>query len=85
TDPHQLGHDGDREVPLSARHDGPAERHIVTSFGFWVFLLTDIVMFSALFATYAVLSGATDGGPTPRMLFSRSTVGVETVCLLFST
>jgi cytochrome o ubiquinol oxidase subunit 1 len=85
TDPHRLGHDGDRETPLSARHDGPAEKHIVTSFGFWVFLLTDIVMFSALFATYAVLSGATDGGPTPQMLFNRSTVAVETVCLLFST
>ena len=35
---------------------GPAPVRIVVSYGFWIFLLSDIIMFSALFATYAVLS-----------------------------
>jgi cytochrome o ubiquinol oxidase subunit 3 len=33
-------------------------------FGFWVYLMSDCVLFAALFATYAVLQGATFGGPT---------------------
>ncbi|MET3722140.1 cytochrome o ubiquinol oxidase subunit I [Sphingomonas elodea] len=84
TDPHQLGHAGADTKP-GVRDNGPASKTVVAGFGFWVFLLTDIVMFSALFATYAVLANATDGGPTSKMLFSRTTVGIETVCLLFST
>jgi cytochrome o ubiquinol oxidase subunit 1 len=82
TDPHQLGRGGDGP---GVRDTGPADKTVVAGFGFWVFLLTDIIMFSALFATYAVLAHATAGGPTAKMLFSRTTVGVETVCLLFST
>ena len=41
------------EIPISER--GPAATRIVVSFGFWLFLLSDIVIFSALFAAYAVL------------------------------
>jgi len=48
-------------VPLSLR--GPAPTRIVAGYGFWLFLLSDIVIFSALFATYAVLSKSTAGGP----------------------
>lgn len=85
TDPHRLGHNAESADTVSARHDGPAEKSIVTSYGFWIFLLSDIIMFSALFATYAVLSDATDGGPTGLMLFSRPNVAAETICLLLST
>jgi cytochrome o ubiquinol oxidase subunit 3 len=64
---------------------GPAPVRIVVSYGFWIFLLSDIIMFSALFATYAVLNGQTNGGPTAHDLFDLRNVGVETLCLLFSS
>jgi cytochrome o ubiquinol oxidase subunit 3 len=64
---------------------GPAPIRIIVSFGFWVFLLSDIVMFSALFAAYAVLQGHTAGGPTGRQLFNLRHVAIETGCLLTSS
>jgi cytochrome o ubiquinol oxidase subunit 3 len=64
---------------------GPAPVHIVVAYGFWIFLLSDIIMFSALFATYAVLSGQTAGGPSGRDLFDLHRVAIETLCLLFSS
>ena len=69
--------------PASAA--GPAPVRIVVGYGFWIFLLSDIIMFSALFATYAVLSGQTAGGPSGRELFELRHVGIETLCLLFSS
>jgi len=48
-------------VPLSMR--GPAPVQVVVGYGFWLFLLSDIIIFAALFAAYAVLSGETNGGP----------------------
>ena len=47
---------------------GPSKR-IVVAYGFWIFLISDIILFSALFATYAVLTDATAGGPSGRDLF----------------
>jgi cytochrome o ubiquinol oxidase subunit III len=70
-------------VPLSQR--GPAPPRIVAGFGFWLFLLSDIVIFAALFAAYAVLSGETAGGPSGADLFDRKHVFVETLCLLASS
>jgi cytochrome o ubiquinol oxidase subunit III len=64
---------------------GPAPVRIVVGYGFWIFLLSDIIMFSALFASYAVLSGQTDGGPSGHDLFELKHVGIETACLLFSS
>jgi cytochrome o ubiquinol oxidase subunit 3 len=64
---------------------GPAPVRIVVAYGFWVFLLSDIIMFSALFASYAVLSEQTAGGPSGRELFELHHVGIETLCLLFSS
>jgi cytochrome o ubiquinol oxidase subunit 3 len=57
----------------------------VVAFGFWVFLLSDIVMFSALFAAYAALVRATAGGPTGDQLFNQVSVAVQTACLLISS
>ena len=71
------------EVPLSER--GPAPVEVVVAFGFWLFLLSDIVMFAALFATYAVLVGQTAGGPSGPELFDRHHVLLETACLLASS
>ena len=64
---------------------GPAPKRIVVAYGFWIFILSDIVMFSGLFAAYAVLSGNTAGGPTGRELFDLHNVFIETMCLLFSS
>src|SRR5271166_6374928 len=69
--------------PLPA-HD-EASKRIVVGFGFWIYLLSDIVMFSAFFATYAVLVGATAGGPSGRDLFDLHKVAIETACLLLSS
>ena len=60
-------------------------KRIVTGYGFWIFLLSDIIMFSAFFATYAVLAGATAGGPSGRDLFDLRSVATETACLLLSS
>jgi cytochrome o ubiquinol oxidase subunit 3 len=64
---------------------GPASTRTVVAYGFWIFLLSDIIMFSGLFAAYAVLSGNTAGGPTGRELFNLRNVFIETACLLFSS
>jgi cytochrome o ubiquinol oxidase subunit 3 len=69
----------------SASEAGPAPKRIVVAFGFWIFLLSDIVMFSALFAAYAVLVHATAGGPTGAGLFNQVNVAIETGCLLVSS
>ena len=62
-----------------------ASKRIIVGFGFWIFLLSDIVMFSAFFASYAVLSGETAGGPSGRDLFDLRNVAIETACLLLSS
>jgi len=64
---------------------GPAPKRIVVAYGFWIFILSDIVMFSGLFAAYAVLSRNTAGGPTGAELFNLRNVFTETMCLLFSS
>ena len=64
---------------------GPAPKQIVVAYGFWIFLLSDIVMFSAFFASYAVLSSATAGGPSGAALFNQTRVAIETACLLASS
>lgn len=77
------------DVPSGAQtiasEAGPASKRIVVAYGFWIFLLSDIVMFSALFASYAVLVNATAGGPTGAELFSQTNVAIETACLLASS
>jgi cytochrome o ubiquinol oxidase subunit 3 len=74
-----------QEVLPSASEAGLAPKRIVVAYGFWIFLLSDIVMFAALFASYAVLVHATAGGPTGAQLFNQTTVAIETACLLVSS
>ena len=71
------------EIPLALR--GPAPVRVVAGFGFWLFLLSDIIIFATLFATYAVLSGATADGPSGVELFDKRHVFLETLCLLASS
>jgi cytochrome o ubiquinol oxidase subunit III len=82
-DPHRVGHDVDEATGHGA--GGPASKRVIVAYGFWLFLLSDIVVFSAFFATYAVLGKSTAGGPGPRQLFDLTKVGVETGCLLASS
>ena len=78
-----LTHVGSEDTGLGNR--GPQSKSIVVPYGFWLFVLSDIVLFSALFATYASLAHATDGGPTSSQLFDRANVAIETGALLLSS
>jgi cytochrome o ubiquinol oxidase subunit 3 len=53
--------------------------------GFWIYLMTDCVLFAALFATYAVLHTSTFGGPSGHTLFDPPFVLAETIILLTSS
>ena len=64
---------------------GPASKRIVVAYGFWIFILSDMVMFAGLFAAYAVLAGSNAGGPTGVQLFNLRNVFIETMCLLLSS
>lgn len=59
-----------------------ADKHI---FGFWVYLMSDLIIFGVLFATYAVLQGNTFGGPSAQTLFSLPNALIETIVLLTSS
>ncbi|QPF89880.1 cytochrome (ubi)quinol oxidase subunit III [Bradyrhizobium commune] len=76
-DPHHIG--------LVVDHPGPAPKRIVTAYGFWIFLISDIVMFSCFFAAYAVLVSQTADGPKGSEIFEQRNVAIETVCLLLSS
>lgn len=54
-------------------------------FGFWVYIMSDCVLFAGLFATYAALSGSTAGGPASWELFQLPTVLLQTLLLLTSS
>src|SRR5262245_8239754 len=47
-----------------------ASKRVISAYGFWIFLLSDIIMFSTFFAAYAVLSGQTADGPSGKDLFN---------------
>lgn len=64
-------------------HEEAANERVM--FGFWVYLMTDLLMFAVLFAAYAVLRGNTAGGPTGQELFSPSLALTETLILLTSS
>ncbi len=56
-----------------------------TAFGFWVYLMTDCILFATLFATYAVLHNNTYGGPSSHDIFDMPFVLRETLVLLTSS
>jgi cytochrome o ubiquinol oxidase subunit III len=78
-----LTHGASEDTGLGQR--GPQSKSIVVPYGFWLFVLSDMVLFSALFATYATLVHATDGGPSTNELYNRTLVAIETVALLLSS
>jgi cytochrome o ubiquinol oxidase subunit 3 len=56
-----------------------------TLLGFWIYLMTDCVLFASLFATFAVLRTGTFGGPTGQDIFNLPYILVETLALLVSS
>lgn len=56
-----------------------------TLLGFWIYLMSDCLLFAALFATYGVLGGNYAGGPSPRQVFELPLVAVNTSMLLLSS
>ena len=64
---------------------GPAPKRIIVGYGFWIFLLSDVIMFSAFFAAYAVLFKSTAGGPAAHELFDLRNTAAQTAFLLAST
>lgn len=66
-----------------SHHEAAANDRVM--FGFWVYLMTDLLMFAILFAVYAVLHNNTVGGPTGRNLFSLPLALTETLILLTSS
>jgi len=89
-DPYKLGHGhpyggGGRDYATGRGEGGPASKRVIVGYGFWIFLLSDIVLFSCLFAAHAVLQTATAGGPTGPQLFNPTSIAIETACLLASS
>jgi heme/copper-type cytochrome/quinol oxidase subunit 3 len=77
-DPHKLG-------ARAQAFKGPASKRIVAGYGFWIFLLSDFVMFSGFYAAFAVLSHATSDGPAAQDLFDLKKVAFKTGLLLASS
>jgi cytochrome o ubiquinol oxidase subunit 3 len=65
--------------------DEPHPESASTMLGFWVYLMSDCLIFSMLFATYAVFGGKYAGGPGPKDLFDLQLTAINTYMLLFSS
>src|SRR5487761_537553 len=69
------------DFELEHHHDAASTDQL----GFWIYLMSDCLLFAGLFATYSVLHGRTASGPTPQDLFHLPYVLTETVFLLVSS
>ena len=70
---------------LAQNHTTKHHNDSKTQLGFWIYLMTDLMMFATLFATYAALSGSTFGGPSSNELFSLPDALKLTLILLTSS
>lgn len=71
--------------PDTSIPDPHQDTYSKTVLGFWIYLMTDCLLFATLFCTYAVLHNNTFGGPSSRDIFDLSTAFIETMILLFSS
>lgn len=74
---------GDPVFYVVDEHEHP-EGHS-TMLGFWIYLMSDCLIFAMLFAVYGVLGGKYAAGPAPKDLFDLSLVAVNTTFLLLSS
>jgi cytochrome o ubiquinol oxidase subunit 3 len=65
--------------------DAPVNRRGMTGFGFYLYLLSDCILFATLFAAFAVLHRAVADGPTGHQLFNLHNTFIQTACLLTSS
>ncbi|MCE2982341.1 MAG: cytochrome o ubiquinol oxidase subunit III [Parachlamydia sp.] len=70
---------------MEAVHSLTKDSGDAKTFGFWVYLMTDLIIFACLFACYIVLRNNTYGGPTAKELYEMPFVLAETLILLFSS
>lgn len=70
---------------MSNHHTAVNEDDSKTTLGFWIYLMTDCILFATLFATYGVLHKGTNGGPAGAEIFSLPFVLLETLILLTSS
>lgn len=88
-DPHNLGHGHehgqDHHHATGHGEGGPASKRIITGYGFWIFLLSDFVVFAGFFAAYAVLRDSTAGGPAIHDIVDPARVAWQTTLLLLSS
>lgn len=75
-------HDPHADTSIPDPHQDAYSRTVL---GFWIYLMTDCLLFGSLFATYAVLHESTFGGPGSRDIFSLKTAFFETMILLISS
>lgn len=85
-----MAHSANRIVTSKAHSshhadEGHHDQEALRTMGFWLFLITDCIMFGTLFATFVVLNGNTAGGPTGAELFAMPGVIAETFILLTSS
>ena len=77
------------DLSIPATDYSETSQHVDTldtrAFGFWIYLMSDLVLFSAIFATHAVLARSYAGGPTGKDLFDLTYTFSETLVLLFSS
>lgn len=84
-DPYRIGRHGGSDEDDGQSGHGPAGKRLIAGYGFWIYLLSDIILFSGFFAAYAVLAKQTAGGPGPHDLFGQGRVAIETAALLLSS
>ncbi|EQB32425.1 cytochrome o ubiquinol oxidase subunit III [Sphingobium ummariense] len=82
-DPAFLDQDGNPLFHLA--HEPHHPEGSSTGLGFWLYLMSDCLIFACLFATYAVLGGSYAAGPGPKDLFELPLVALNTAMLLFSS
>ncbi len=71
--------------PGALPEGGHANRRGMTGFGFYLYLLSDCILFATLFAAFAVLHGSVADGPNGHQLFNLRNAFIETACLLTSS
>lgn len=70
---------------LHSDHAHHPDMEEMRTLGFWIYLMTDVILFATLFATYVVLQNNTNGGPVPKDLFQMGGIIVSTCILLTSS
>ena len=74
----------DPPVFYQTEDEGHAQSGGGTLLGFWIYLMSDALIFATLFATFGVLSSSFAGGPNPHEIFDLRVVAVNTAVLLVS-